>query len=227
VQRSVVANPVLATAQRLRAALHAAHVTTARGARIGPGAVPRLHTVLASVTSPPLRTIVRVMNVPSDDFIAEQLVKTVGTRTSLPGRSLRGLVSIRSEIAGLLGVTRPGDYVADGSGLARGDRETSLSLAWLMLDAQRTPSWGAPLLASLPAPGQGTLRHRMPGLAGRVRAKTGTLNDVSSLTGIVHGRNGRTYTFVVLCNGLKPKDIAAAHTFQDAIVTRLAGGVAG
>jgi D-alanyl-D-alanine carboxypeptidase/D-alanyl-D-alanine-endopeptidase (penicillin-binding protein 4) len=227
VQRSVVANPVLATAQRLRTALHAAHVTTASGAPIGYGPVPRLHRVLAAVTSPPLRTIVRAMNVPSDDFIAEQLVKTIGAHVALPGTSAGGLRRVRADMAGLLGVTRAGDSVADGSGLARADRETSLSLAWLMLDAQRAPSWGGPLLASLPAPGQGTLRHRLHGLAGRVRAKTGTLDDVSSLTGIVHARNGKTYTFVILCNSLKLKDIAPAHVFQDAIVARLAGGVAG
>ena len=227
VQQAVVANPVLASAQRLRTALHAAHVTTATGVRIGYGAAPRLHRVLAAVSSPPLRTIVRVMNVPSDNFIAEQLLKTVGAHAPLPATSARGLARVRADMAGLLGVARAGDYIADGSGLARADRETSLSLAWLMLDAQRAPSWGGPLLASLPAPGQGTLRHRLGGLAGRVRAKTGTLNDVSSLTGIVHARNGKTYTFVILCNGLKAKGIRAAHTFQDAIVARLAGGVAG
>ncbi len=226
-QRAVVANPVLATAQRLRTALHSTHVTSAPGARVGYGPVPRVHRVLAAVTSPPLRTIVRVMNVPSDDFIAEQLVKTIGAGSVSPGTSARGLLRVRADMGRLLGVSRAGDYIADGSGLARADRETSLSLAWLMLDAQRAPSWGGPLLASLPAPGQGTLRHRLGGLAGRVRAKTGTLNDVSSLTGVVHARNGKTYTFVILCNGLKAKDIAAAHTFQDAVVTRLAGGVAG
>ncbi len=227
VQQAAVANPVLASAQRLRTALRTAHVTTAAGARIGYGAIPRLHRVLASVSSPPLRTIVRVMNVPSDDFIAEQLIKTVGAHATVRGTSARGLARVRADMAGLLGVTRAGDHIADGSGLARADRETSLSLAWLMLDAQRAPSWGASLVASLPAPGQGTLRHRLGGMAGRVRAKTGTLNDVSSLTGVVHARNGKTYTFVILCNGLKAKDIGSAHTFQDAIVTRLVGGVAG
>ena len=143
-QRSVVANPVLATAQRLRAALHTAHVTTAPGARIGSGAVPRVHRVLATVGSPPLRTIVRVMNVPSDDFIAEQLIKTVGAIPGASGTSARGLVRVRTDMGHLLGVSRTGDYIADGSGLARADRETSLSLAWLMLDAQRTPIMGRP-----------------------------------------------------------------------------------
>ena len=226
-QSATVANPVLAAAQRLRTALHGAHVATARTARVGAGAVPREATTIAAVVSPPVSRIVRIMNVPSDDFIAEQLVKTLGAAVRTPGTSAAGLVQVRRDMNALLGVQQPGDVIADGSGLARLDRETSRSLAWLMLDAQRIPSWGAPLIASLPAPGQGTLKHRLAGDAARVRAKTGTLNDVSTLTGIVRSRNGQTYTFSILCNGLKPKDITAAHAFQDALVARLVAGAAG
>ena len=225
-QASVVADPVLAAAQRLRTALHGAHVSTARTARVGPGAVPRNATTIAAVVSPPLSRIARIMNLPSDNFIAEQLLRTLGAAVRTPGTSAGGLIQVRRDIGTLLGVHQARDVIADGSGLSRLDRESTRSLAWLMLDAQRIPSWGAPLIASLPAPGQGTLVNRLSGDATRVRAKTGTLNDVSTLTGIVRSRNGQTFTFSILCNGLTSKDIAAAHAFQDAIVARLVAGVA-
>jgi len=224
-QGSVVSSPVLATAQRLRAALHGARISTV-GA-VGAGPLPSHPTTIAAVTSPTISSIARIMNVPSDDFIAEQLLKALGASAHAPGTSAAGAAVVRRDLAALLGVIRPGSRVSDGSGLSRGDRESSLSLAWLILDAQRNLAWGGPLLASLPTAGQGTLRTRLHGLAGRVHAKTGTLNDVSSLTGTIRASDGKTYTFSILCNGLKSAQIQAAHNFQDAIVQRLAHGVAG
>jgi D-alanyl-D-alanine carboxypeptidase/D-alanyl-D-alanine-endopeptidase (penicillin-binding protein 4) len=224
-QGSVVGNPLLATAQRLRTALRNAHIATSGS--VGAGPLPANPTTIAAVTSPPLSSIVRIMNVPSDDFIAEQLLKALGASVRTPGTSPAGAAVVRRNLAALLGVMRPGTRVSDGSGLSRGDRASSLSLAWLIVDAQRNSTWGSPLLASLPTGGQGTLRRRLRGVAGRVHAKTGTLNDVSSLTGTVRAANGKTYTFSILCNGLKPAQIQAAHNFQDALVSRLAHGVAG
>jgi len=223
-QNATVANAVLATAQRLRAALRGAHIATTGVAGSGP--VPDAPITLAEASSPQLGTVLRIMNVPSDDFIAEQLLKAVGAQARTPGTSAEGVARVVAALRGL-GILQPGDRIVDGSGLARSDRETTTTLALLLLAAQRNPSWGAPLVASLPSPGQGTLKTRLAGLASRVRAKTGTLNDVSALTGIVHAVDGKTYTFSILCNGLAAAQITAAHNFQDAIVRRLAHGVAG
>jgi D-alanyl-D-alanine carboxypeptidase len=63
------------------------------------------------------------------------------------------------------------------------------------------------------------------GLSGRVRAKTGTLDHVSNISGVVTSVNRHTYVFSIMCNGITPAQIADAHTFEDAIVTRLAHGV--
>jgi D-alanyl-D-alanine carboxypeptidase/D-alanyl-D-alanine-endopeptidase (penicillin-binding protein 4) len=223
-QNATVANPVRATAQRLKAALRGVHIATT-GA-VGSGPVPDAPITLSEVSSPPLTTVLRIMNVPSDDFIAEQLVKTIGAQVRTPGTSTYGIARVIASLRGL-GVLEPGDRMVDGSGLARGDRETSTTLALLLLAAQRTPSWGAPLIGSLPSPGQGTLKKRMAGLTARVHAKTGTLNDVSALSGVVHAANGKTYTFSIICNGLAVSQILAAHNFQDAIVRRLSHGVSG
>jgi D-alanyl-D-alanine carboxypeptidase/D-alanyl-D-alanine-endopeptidase (penicillin-binding protein 4) len=223
-QDDPVANAVEATAQRLKTALHGVHVTTTGPAGSGP--IPPAPITLSEVSSPTLATILRIMNVPSDDFIAEQLIKAIGAQAQTPGTSAEGIARVVA-VLGELGILQPGDRMVDGSGLARTDRETSTTLALLLLAAQRTPAWGAPLIASLPEPGQGTLKTRLAGLASRVRAKTGTLDDVSALSGIVHAADGKTYTFSILCDGLSTSQITAAHNFQDAIVRRLAHGVAG
>lgn len=223
-QEATVASPVLAAAQRMRTALRAAHVAVS-GA-IGFGAVPADPVTLAEVSSPTLATILRIMNVPSDDFIAEQLSKTIDAQVHRPGTSAGG-ADLITRVMKDLGAFQAGDRIVDGSGLARQDRLTNTTLLRLLLDAQRAPAWGAALIGSLPRPGQGTLEGRLAGLAkgASVVAKTGTLRDVSSLTGIVHGANRHVYTFSILCNGLDPALIGAAHTFQDALVRDLAAGV--
>jgi len=223
-QDATVSNPIQATAQRLRAALRGAHIATTGPAGFGP--VPDAPVTLAEVTSPALSTILRIMNVPSDDFIAEELIKAIGAQTVTPGTSAAGLARELTQLREL-GIMQVGDRIVDGSGLARSDRETTTTLALLLLAAQRNPSWGDSLIASLPSPGQGTLKTRLAGLTKRVHAKTGTLNDVSALSGIVHAVDGKTYTFSIICNGLSASQITAAHNFQDAIVRRLAHGVAG
>jgi D-alanyl-D-alanine carboxypeptidase/D-alanyl-D-alanine-endopeptidase (penicillin-binding protein 4) len=223
-QNATVSNALQATAQRLRAALRGVHIATAGPAGSGP--IPDAPITLAEVSSPPLSRLLRVMNVPSDDFIAEQLIKAIAAQTTTPGTSAGGVARVLAQLR-QIGITQPGDRMVDGSGLARSDRDTTTTLALLLLAAQRNPSWGDPLIASLPSPGQGTLKTRLAGLARRVQAKTGTLRDVSVLSGIVHAADGKTYTFSIICNGLAARQITAAHNFQDAIVRRLAHGVAG
>lgn len=222
-QATTLTAPMLAATQRLRTALRQQKITVT--GPIGAARVPAAPITLAEVTSPRLSTILRIMNVPSDDFIAEQLVKTIGAQAHTPGTSATGVDRVVAKLRAL-GVLQPADRIVDGSGLARTDRLTPDTLVRLLLDAQRDPSWGKPLIASLPAPGQGTLKGRLSGLTGRVRAKTGTLDDVSSLSGVVHAVDGKTYDFSILTNRLSLDDIAAARAFQDAIVRRLAHGVA-
>jgi D-alanyl-D-alanine carboxypeptidase/D-alanyl-D-alanine-endopeptidase (penicillin-binding protein 4) len=60
------------------------------------------------------------------------------------------------------------------------------------------------LMDSLPVNGdkRGTLKHRMlaPDLRGRIRAKTGHVGGVSSLSGYIDSTNGDTYVFSILVN---------------------------
>ena len=76
---------------------------------------------------------------------------------------------------------------------------------------------------SLPVAGRdGTLYDRMRrGPArGRCRAKTGTLSDVSALSGYCESRSGDTYAFSILMNGVYP---TSARRLQDRMVQAIAG----
>ena len=58
------------------------------------------------------------------------------------------------------------------------------------------------VLESLPAPGEGTLTHRMLTIKDNLKAKTGTLSDISSIAGYVTSKSGKKYAFSIMINDL-------------------------
>ena len=81
--------------------------------------------------------------------------------------------------------------IADGSGLSRLDRLTANAVVAMLRSSWLDEELREILLAALPVAGRsGTLDTRMRGTAaaGRVRAKTGTLNEASALSGYVRRR---------------------------------------
>jgi D-alanyl-D-alanine carboxypeptidase/D-alanyl-D-alanine-endopeptidase (penicillin-binding protein 4) len=189
----------------------------ALGVRMGApphaGDAPEELGMIAEVRSDPLSAILRRQNVSSINLDAETLSKGLATATlHRPGSIAGGAHVIETYANGLdAGVT-----LHDASGLSYRDRVTTASMAALLDDA-RARSWGDALTASLPAPGEGTLRSRLAGVP--VRAKTGTLiEEVSALSGYVRLRDGRWASFSIM--SALPKDGAVA--LEDAIVRTIA-----
>ena len=217
VGRWTTRNPALAAAQLFRKALVRAGVRVAGGAILGavaPSAVP-----LGSVDSPTLGEIVNFMDHESDNFTAEMLVKELGAVQTDRGTTAAGV----GVVAGLLAqahVPMQGVRIVDGSGLSLLDRMTAGALVSLLGAMWRDPGVRPELLASLPVAGRsGTLAYRMRHTAasGVVRAKTGTTDNASALSGFV----GDRYAFSVLQNGW-PVSYSWARLAQDRFATVLA-----
>jgi D-alanyl-D-alanine carboxypeptidase/D-alanyl-D-alanine-endopeptidase (penicillin-binding protein 4) len=167
----------------------------------------------------PLEQILRVMDHESDNFTAELLLKQLGAGFADQGSSATGATVVR-QLLGEQEIPLAGVRIVDGSGLSRYDRLTANSVvgmlraSWLDEDLRET------LLAALPVAGRsGTLDGRMRGTAayGRVRAKTGTLNEASALSGYVK----RRYVFSVIQNG-SPVSTYWARRAQDRFAAVLA-----
>jgi D-alanyl-D-alanine carboxypeptidase/D-alanyl-D-alanine-endopeptidase (penicillin-binding protein 4) len=110
--------------------------------------------------------------------------------------------------------------IVDGSGLSGSDRLTARAVADLLADVWRDPALRRALWGALPVAGRnGTLANRLrKGPAhGVVRAKTGTTDEASALSGYV----GDRYAFAVLQNG-RPVSWTWARKAQDRFVTVLA-----
>jgi serine-type D-Ala-D-Ala carboxypeptidase/endopeptidase (penicillin-binding protein 4) len=154
---------------------------------------------LASVQSPPLSVMLRLMDVPSDDLFAEMLTKQLGVRFGAGGSIAAG-ASVIQQTIDTFGVH---PVIVDGSGLSRMDRSSPGEVVDL-LRAMWNTSIGRVLSASLPVVGvdgtvQGIAAHTAA--QGRCIAKTGTLNYVTNLAGYCTTLDHHVLAFALMIDG--------------------------
>lgn len=215
----MLAYPALSAARLMRQALIAQGITVT--GRAATGKLPFGATELSSVRSKPLWKILRTMDVYSDNFIAEMVIKTVGALGGTKGSTAGGLAVARSVLEETIGADAKNLHLVDGSGLSSANRLTASALAELLARTSTDPTLGPPLRQALAIAGvNGTLRERPAG-AGRVLAKTGTLDGVSSLSGYATTQSGARFAFSILMNGHSLSDWQA-HEAQDKIADLVA-----
>jgi D-alanyl-D-alanine carboxypeptidase/D-alanyl-D-alanine-endopeptidase (penicillin-binding protein 4) len=208
-------NPAAFAAAKLTAALKRRGIRVQRKATTG--STPAGATVLASVDSPPMRRLAALTNKPSDNFFAEMLIKAIGWEASRNGSTAGGAAAIRSFSRRLGAAAR----IVDGSGLSRGDRATPRRVVRFLTAMQARDEFDS-FYGSLAVAGRdGTLSDRMRrGPArGNCRGKTGTLSNVSALSGYCTARSGDVYAFSILMNGVYP---TGARQLQDRMAQAIA-----
>jgi D-alanyl-D-alanine carboxypeptidase/D-alanyl-D-alanine-endopeptidase (penicillin-binding protein 4) len=162
--------------------------------------------------------VVRIANKHSQNLYSEVLLRAVG-RAKGGEASFDGGCRAARMVLGFDDADRTFLQV-DGSGLARENQATVGALGRILTAMYASPN-ARDYIASMAEPGdaEATLRRRMeaPKFQGRVFAKTGTLRDTSSLAGYVRSQSGRTFAFVVLCEG----DVSRGRELQDDVVEAL------
>jgi len=192
--RTPLADPAVATGQSLASMLATRGVTVAGGVRRGNA--PADAAEVAHVDSAPLSDLVGEMLTSSDNYTAEELLRDLAANAGLvPATSDDGIRLVRHELTAL-GVPTTGLVMHDGSGLAPDDRVTCATMLKVIELATR-PEFAA-IDRGLPIAGQtGTLVDRFVGspLAGKLRAKTGSIGGVVGLVGVVDGTAGLRFAF--------------------------------
>jgi serine-type D-Ala-D-Ala carboxypeptidase/endopeptidase (penicillin-binding protein 4) len=209
------ASPAKFAAQAFEKALEHEGVKITGSARSG--LTPEGMTPLSEFESPPISAIVRLMNQPSDNYIAEMLIKGLGAQFGTSGSTTAGGTVIKEAVRPF-GIT---PTVIDGSGLSRGDRTTPRDVVQLLKSMDSSEA-GVAFDESLPVAGRnGTLYNRMRGTAAqdRCHAKTGTLHDVSALAGFCNTTGGERVAFAFLMNRVNP---SGARALQDRMTVALA-----
>jgi D-alanyl-D-alanine carboxypeptidase/D-alanyl-D-alanine-endopeptidase (penicillin-binding protein 4) len=211
----VTGKQALEAAQLFRHELKRGRIRVAGGTKVvRAGGFP-----LAVHWSPPLTEILRFMDFESDNYTAELVLKQLGATVAGEGTTAAGAAVVRAVLKERK-IPLRGVVVADGSGLSALDRLTPMAVVTILQSAWADEDLRAVFRDLLPRAGrEGTLRHRMRETRARgvVRAKTGTLNDVSALSGFVRDR----YAFAILQNGSSLSSWAARKA-QDRFASLLA-----
>lgn len=155
--------------------------------------------LLAKHRSPALVKLIERTNVDSDNLIAQHLFRRLGA-SAVGFGSVRNSASVVRDFFKRNQISDAGFKMADGSGLSEKNRVAPYQLVYV-LKAMWEHENGQKFIDSLPAPGEGTMRRRLGGAL--VRAKTGTLNNHSGLTGYVVTAYGETVGFSILVNDVK------------------------
>ncbi|CAN5665523.1 D-alanyl-D-alanine carboxypeptidase/D-alanyl-D-alanine-endopeptidase [soil metagenome] len=174
--------------------------------------------------SAPMREIIPAFMKPSQNQMAEMLLKTLGRELRGTGSVAAGVQVVDSLFRGWGFATERQLLMADGSGLSRYNYVSPDLLMELLEHMTRSPNWET-WYASLPIAGvDGTLRARMRDTPaeGNVHGKTGTLSSVRALSGYVTTANGERLIFSMIVNGhaLSASD---ADRLVDTALSRLAG----
>jgi D-alanyl-D-alanine carboxypeptidase/D-alanyl-D-alanine-endopeptidase (penicillin-binding protein 4) len=172
---------------------------------------------LAAVTSPPLFEALKIASKVSQNQHSELLLRAVGLANRGTGSNAAGLLEMRTFLASA-GITSQEYAFADGSGLSRRNLVSPTAIIKLL-----TYMYGSPLrgkwLEILPVGGEdGTLRNRFRATtaSGKLRAKTGTLSQVTALSGYLERRDGRMLAISLIANNQNGS--LAARTLIDKIV---------
>lgn len=186
---------------------------------------PETAILLATDKSIPLKELLVPFMKLSNNGHGETLVKEMGRVKKGEGSWEKGIDVVKEELR-KIGVDPSGMVIRDGSGISHVNLVSANDISKLLYSAQNQ-NWFPVFLHSLPVAGNserlvgGSLRYRMknPEMAGKVKAKTGTIRTVSSLSGYIQTRSGEDLIFSILLNNLM--NDAHGKPIENKIVTLL------
>lgn len=189
---------------------------------------------IGPVITTPLATAVQRCNRESRNLYAEAMLKRVGYEmmAGRPGSWQNGSAIVRDVVYERLGdpSMTSAIVIADGSGMSRKNRVTAEVLTGWLASFAADPELAPIFVESLAQPGgPGTLEKRFRNVdlhGGSVQAKSGYINQVSTLSGYVTMPDGRQCAFSVLVNGLKGTT-APAKRLQERVAAAIAKDLAG
>ena len=166
--------------------------------------------ILARHVSDPLSVYLAVINKESNNLFAELVFRTLGRVTSGVGSPEASAAAVRTAL-GEVGVDMSDVVQLDGSGLSAGSRVSASTFVEVIERMAASPTWPE-YWGSLPQAGTRRELGRMFGTpaAGNLRAKTGTIEGVSALTGMVRSRSGERLAFSLLVNNTRSNSRAKA-----------------
>jgi D-alanyl-D-alanine carboxypeptidase/D-alanyl-D-alanine-endopeptidase (penicillin-binding protein 4) len=215
-----VENPFRYAAETFRALLNEVGIKIHGTTKIV--STPLFGTQLYEHYSQNLSLILKELNTYSNNFTAEQIIKTIAAeRFGTPGSHAEGLKLIK-EFLHISGANTNKVILADGSGLSRNNQMTTAAITDFLKTMYLRFDIGPDFLAALRVMGSnGINSHRLTNspARGQIRAKTGTLKGVSTLAGYV-ATERQIFAFALFLNNNRC-GYRGADRIEDSIVTAI------
>lgn len=157
---------------------------------------------VSTITSPPLKDIIRVLNHESVNMYAEHLVKELGKVYRNNGSTASG-IDVVNEFLLSMGINSGGMFIEDGSGLSPVNAISAAGLVDLLLYMKTKSRYFDDFYASLPEAGkEGTIKNnfRDPLFESRMAAKRGSMSRVKSYAGYLKTISGKELIFSIIVN---------------------------
>ena len=177
--------------------------------------------IIAIHRSPPLLDYLKIINKKSHNLFADLTLKTLGRIVAGQGSFAAGSAVVHRFLANEVKTDTLGIVMHDGSGLSALSRVSAATFVDVLKHMSRTPLWD-PYWETLPEAGNPRELRRMyqTPAAGNLRAKTGTIEHVSALSGIVRSANGERILFSIIANDVP--STGGAKMIEDRIAVELA-----
>lgn len=160
--------------------------------------LPAKNIYLISEVKHPLGSAEDAILKNSNNMVAETVFKLAGGKYSNSMGSAESAIQMFNDYYKKLGVCTDNIKIVDGSGVSKNNLMTADFMTDVLLKA--TLDDKIDLKNHMAVPGEGTLTDRMLYFKDKLKAKTGTLTNISSIAGYLTAKSGKTYAFCIMVN---------------------------
>lgn len=165
-------------------------------------ALPK-NTYLIAEIKHPLSNAVDDILKKSNNMMAETVFKIAGGKYINGKGTTEAAIHMFNDYYIKQGINIDDIKIVDGSGVSKNNLLTADFITNVLVkSAQNKDSY---LESHMASPGEGTLTDRMLYFKDNLKAKTGTLTNISSIAGYLTAKNGKTYAFCIMINDAKSK----------------------
>ncbi len=162
---------------------------------------PTTNTYLVAEVKHQIEDAVELILKNSDNFMAETVFKLAGKEFVQNTGSLKNSQRMINTYFDKLNLKHDDIKIVDGSGVSKNNIVTADFMTRFLVKIAEDKNY----INSLPTAGEGTLTNRMLYFKDNIKAKTGTLSDVSCIAGYITSRSGKTYAFDIMINDPKSR----------------------
>lgn len=177
--------------------------------------LPKNISLVSEVTHPLSSAVDDVLK-RSDNMIAETVFKVAGGKYTKETGSSEAAIEMFNDYYKKLGVNTDNIKIVDGSGVSKNNLITADFMTEILLKTAQNKGFDD-FKEHMASPGVGTLNDRMLYFKDNLKAKTGTLTNVSSIAGYLTAKSGKTYAFCVMINDPKSKS-ADKKSFEEYVL---------